>query len=109
MRGEQAVSKPVLNTWIEEDIEIPAFKPETDDQGNINLVKTTKTVKQKTYYTNPTPKMVICNDHFFVPLNPQKYIFKCNKCDWHYKSHPVTHRYLPDRGKLVHRITGEEV
>ena len=96
-----------LNEWTTEEVEIPVFKPELDEKNKrISIKATVEKVTQKVYYSNSVPRNVICSDHFYLPLNPGKYIFKCRKCDYHYKGNTLTHKYNPTTGKICFRATG---
>jgi hypothetical protein len=90
--------------WTEEDVEVPLFTPKLDEKHKrVSITQTTEKLKQKVYYAHSVPRMVICSDHFFMPLDPKKYIFKCRKCDYHYKANTLTHQYEPTKGKLLFR------
>ena len=99
-----------LNKWIEEEVEIPVMKPKINKaKGRIEFTQSKQKATQKTYYANSPQKRVVCDDHFFVLINPGKYIFKCKNCDWHKIAYPVTYRYNPETGKLTHRKTGVQL
>lgn len=99
-----------LNEWNEEEIDIPVVKPVLDKNNNrVSFEMGTQKAKQRTYYANSTPRMVVCKDHSLYPLDPKKYIFKCENCDFHYKGNTLTHKYNPDTKKLVYRSTGRNV
>jgi hypothetical protein len=93
-----------LNEWSEEDGEIPTVNPVVDEKNKrVSYEMGTQKVKQKVYYANSTPRMVICNNHFMIPLEPKRYIFKCRKCDYHFQGSTITHRYDPTTGKILFR------
>lgn len=97
-----------LNEWTTEEVEIPVFKPEVDEENKrVTITATREKVTQKVYYANSTPRRVICSDHFYLPLNPKKYIFKCRKCDYHFKGNTLTHKYNSETGKICFRATGQ--
>jgi hypothetical protein len=97
-----------LNEWAEEEIDIPVINPVVDEKNKrVSFETATQKVKQKVYYSHSTPRMVICSSHFFLPLDPKKYIFKCRKCDYHFKANTLTHKYVPETGKIVFRLNGQ--
>jgi hypothetical protein len=102
-------NKP-LNQFIEEEVEITTMTPVVDQESSRVTFKMGKEkALQKTYYASSTPKMIICKDHSYKPLDPKRYIFKCEKCDWHYKAMPVTHKYHPEDNTLRLRSNGQKV
>jgi hypothetical protein len=106
--SKQKFDKP-LEEWIDETVEIPVIEPVLNKNNQIEYKETTKKFKQKTFYSNKTPTRMVCGDHHFICVDKANYIFKCTKCDWHYKSHPITHRFDEKRGKLVHRKTNQDL
>lgn len=102
-------TKP-LNKWIEEDVSVEVTKPVMDrESGQVKLEKKTETVKQKSYYTDSTPKKMICSNHEYICLDKPRYLFKCTKCDWHFKAYPVTHKYDPETKHLTRRDNAQRV
>lgn len=92
--------------WTQEDVDVMVIKPEIDEKKKrVSFKATSEKVSQKVFYSNSPFKMLICKDHFFAPLDPHKYIFKCKKCDYHYKANTLTHKYDPTSGKIVYRKT----
>lgn len=90
-----------LNEFVEEEIEVSVLKPVIDEKTKrIKIEQTAEKLKQKVYYSHSPQRMVICGNHFFEPLDPKKYIFKCKKCDYHYKASTLTRKYNPSTGKL---------
>lgn len=99
-----------LNEWTEEEVEVPVFKPELDEKNKrVHIKATVEKVTQKTYYSNSTPRRVICSNHFYLPLDLKKQIFKCKRCDYHFKANTLTHKYNPETGKICFRATGEPI
>lgn len=90
-----------LNEFVEEEIEVNVLKPVIDEKTKrIKIEQTAEKLKQKVYYSHSPQRMVICGNHFFEPFDPKKYIFKCKKCDYHYKASTLTRKYNPSTGKL---------
>lgn len=99
-----------LNEMIEEEVDLPVSEPVIDPvNGKATFKTVVKKVKQKSYYTQSIPKMVICGKHFYEPLDSKKYIFKCKNCDYHYQARIPTHKYKPETGELVVRMTGRVI
>ena len=96
-----------LGEWTEEEIDVTVIKPIVDAKNNRVVFKTdTEKQNQKVYYSSSTPRMIICGKHFFLPLEPKKYLFKCKNCDYHYQAQIPTHKYNPITGELSHRKSG---
>ena len=75
-----------LNTFIEEEIEIPSFEPRVNEkEKRVEFIQTIKKATRKTYYSNSPSKKMICagGTHVFRCLDKGKYIFKCRNCDFH--------------------------
>lgn len=99
-----------LNEWTEEDVEVTVHKPEFDEKTKrVTITQKKEKVKQKVYYAHSTPRKIICNDHFFLPMDPKRYIFRCRKCDYRFQGSTITHKYLPDTGKIVFRLNGQSI
>lgn len=106
--SQNKFDKP-LNTWIEEEVDMPVFTPEVNEKENrVEYTQTTKKVKQKTFYSDAPPRMVVCSSHEYVCLSKPNSLFKCTKCDWHRVAPTITYRYDPETKKLIHRETGLE-
>lgn len=106
--SQDKFNKP-LNQWIEEEVEMPVFTPEVnEDEGRVEFTQTTKKVKQKTFYSDSPPRRVVCANHEYICLSKPKSLFKCTKCDWNRIALPVTYRYNPETKELIHRETGEK-
>ncbi len=99
-----------LNTWIEEEVDVPTFTPKVNEgEGRIEFEQTTKKVKQKTFYSDAKPRKVICSNHEYVPVGKKgNYKYQCIHCDWTRFALPVTYRYDPEKKKLYRRDTGVE-
>ena len=99
-----------LNEWTEEEKEIDVVKPQIDPENKRVTYKTIKQkVTEKVYYASSTPRKVICGNHFMLPFEPHKYIFKCKNCDYHFKGNTLTHKYDSQNGKILLRSTGQIV
>lgn len=99
-----------LNEWTTEEGEITVIAPEIDEKNKrISFKATKEKVTEKVYYSNSTPRMVICKDHFMLPKEPHKYIFKCKRCDFHFHANTLTHKYNPENGKICLRSNGQVV
>lgn len=97
-----------LNTWIQEEIDVPSFDPVVNEkEKRVEFNQTTKKATQKTYYAHSTPRRVVCSNHVYTCLDKPKYLFKCTKCDWHKILYPVTYKFDPETGIVTHRETGE--
>lgn len=95
-----------LNEWTVEEVDVTAITPEVDEKNKrVSFRTSIEKASQKVFYSNSTPRMVICGKHFYMPLDPHKYIFKCKKCDYHYKANTLTHKYNPDTGEILFRKT----
>lgn len=106
---QQPFDKP-LNEWIEEDVDVKVMSPIYNPQTKrVEIKEDVKRVKQKTFYSDSPASRVVCNNHFYLPFDMGKYMFKCRKCDWHRIAPPVTFQYLPDTGELIRRSSGERV
>lgn len=97
------------NKWIEEDIEVPTISPVEDKDGNIHFEKTTKVMKQRTFYADSKPTRMVCANHEYLPMDKGRYLFKCVHCDWHRIAPPVTFRYDAQTRILSYRKTGIRV
>lgn len=99
-----------LNTWIEEEVDVPTFTPEVNEkEGRVEFTQTTKKAKQKTYYSNSKPRKVMCSNHEYVPEGKLgHYKFRCIHCDWTRIALPVSYRYDKEKKKLFHRETGAQ-
>lgn len=99
-----------LNEWTEEEKEVPVISPVLNEKtGKVSFKTSTKKVKEKTMYVAAPSQMVTCSKHFFLPENPKKYIFKCKNCGFHYQARVPIHKYKPDTGEIVVRLTGRVV
>ena len=101
-----------LNEFIEEEIEIPAFEPVVNEKmKRVEFRQTTKKATRKTFYAKSTPRKLMCapGEHFFYPKDKKKSLFACNKCGFHKIAYPVTYKYYPETGQLVHKITKRSV
>jgi len=101
-----------LNTFIEEDIEIPSFEPVVNEkEKRVEFKQTTQKATRKTFYAHSEPKRIVCSGgtHEFRCIDRGKYVFKCVNCDFHKISYPVTYRFNQQSGKLTHRLTGVQV
>lgn len=101
-----------LNEWTEEEVDVTVIRPEIDEKNKRVSFKTmVEKATQKVFYSHSTPRKVICamSEHFFLPLDPHKYVFKCKKCDYHYKGNTLTHKYDPKTGKILFRKTGQPI
>jgi hypothetical protein len=95
-----------LNSWSEHETEVPVMTPVVDEKNKrVSFKMDTQKVKEKVFYASSTPRMVICNNHSFIPWNPKKYIFKCERCDYHFKANTLTHKYDPITKKILFRET----
>lgn len=98
------------NQWIEEEVEVPAFEPVVNQKmKRVEFRQTMRKATQKTFYAESKPRQLICNDHFFYPENKKKALFACNRCSYKKIAYPVTYRYNPETGKLIHRVTNKTV
>jgi len=96
-----------LNEWVEEEVDVTTFKPVLSEDKNSVVIKTgVEKIKEKVFYSQSPARMVICGKHFYVPLNPKQYIFKCKNCDYHYHARIPTHKYNPETGELSNREAG---
>lgn len=110
MAQSQLSEPPILDTWVEETVSIPVKEPQYDPEtGKTKVVETQKEFTQKSYYTNPPSRKVICAQHVYRPHDTKRYIFKCQKCAWHFQAFHPTHKYDPETGYLTHRRTGERM
>lgn len=99
-----------LNEWTTEEVDVTTISPEVDEKNNrISFRTKVEKASQKVFYSNSIPRMIICGNHFFEPLDPHRYIFKCKRCDYHYKANTLTHKYDPTSGKIVYRATGKSI
>lgn len=101
-----------LDTWVEEEVEIPAFEPVVDEKNNrVEFKRTTKKAIQKTFYSEGTTSKLVCapGQHHYFPLDKGKYLFGCTKCTWKRFAYPTSYKFDPETGQLTHRITGEPV
>lgn len=99
-----------LNEWVEEEIDIPSFKPELDEVNKrVKLVKTTEKATQRTFYSNSPSRKMVCDSHKYKLLDKHKYIFKCVNCDWHYRANPANVDFDPATGRLFFRDSGDDV
>lgn len=99
-----------LDTWIDEEVEIPSFEPVVNEQSKrVEFKQTVRKATRKTFYTKPSQRKLICNDHFFYPVDKKKCVFRCNKCGFNKIAYPVTYKYSPEDGKLTHRETRNQV
>ena len=101
-----------LNEVVEEEVEVPVVTPIIDEKNKrVSFETKTQKVKQKTFYSQSTPRRVICSKHHFVPENLKKYLFKCDNdgCDYHFQARIPTHKYNPDKGELIVRMTGRVI
>ena len=99
-----------LNTFIEEEVQIPVMKPHVNEgKKRVEFTQEMTTATRKTMYSNNKPRVVICKDHHFVGVDSKKCIFKCTKCNYHKIAYPVTYRFNKQTGKLIHRVTGNTV
>lgn len=99
-----------LNTFIEEEIEIPTITPVLNiKEKRVEFVKGTTKALQKTFYSDSPKKMVVCNDHEYICVDKGKYRFQCKNCDWTKIAYPVTYKFNEKTGKLTYRKTGIQV
>ena len=97
-----------LDTFIEEDIEIPSFEPVVNEkEKRVEFKQTTRKATRKTYYAHSKPQRVVCagGTHKFRCIDKGKYVFKCINCDWHRILYPVTYKFDEKTGIATHRIT----
>jgi hypothetical protein len=94
-----------LNTETLEEIDVTVIKPEFDGK-KVTFKTAVEKQTQKVTYVQSTPRLVICQNHFFMPSDPKKYIFKCKNCDYNYKAQIITHKYNPQTGEILFRETG---
>lgn len=93
-----------LEKWIEEDVTVPVMTPKFNpNKGRVEFKQEDKTFKQKTFYSNQTPRNVVCREHVYKCLDRGKYLFKCTKCDWHRIAPPITFKFDPKTGILEYR------
>ncbi len=93
-----------LNEFVEEDVDVTVINPVVDEKNKRVSFKTdVEKAKQKVYYAHSIPRTVVCGEHFFIPEDPKKYIFRCKNCTFHYKAQVITHKYNPDTGEIVYR------
>ena len=96
-----------LNEWIEEEVDVPSTETVVNEKENrVEFKQNTRKATQKTIYLDSKPTRVICGDHHYTCIDKAKYVFKCTKCDWHKIAFPVTYKFNPETGKLIHRETG---
>ncbi len=99
-----------LNTWIEEEVDMPVFTPKVNEAaGRVEFTQETKRVKQRTIYSDSKPTRVVCGAHEYACLDKGKYLFKCKKCDWHKFAYPVTYKFDPTTGIITYRSSGIRV
>jgi len=81
--SDQVFDKP-LNTWIEEEIEIPSMEPIIDKRGNVAGVKqrTTKATRKTHYSKLSDPQKMSCfeKDHSWYIPDPHIHIAHCKNC-----------------------------
>lgn len=103
-------SQPPLDTWIEEEVEIPSFETEVDKRGNVVSVKpSTRKGTVKTIYSNPTPEKLSCpvGKHDYRITDKHKHIASCPNCMKNRYIRPVFenirdgHIYSLDSGELI--------
>lgn len=100
------------NEWIEEEVEIPSFEPVVNEKmKRVEFRKTTRKATRKTMYAHSEPRKLLCKsgEHFFYPKDKKKSLFACNSCGFHKIAYPVTYKYNPDTGQLIHKITKRRV
>ena len=109
-RPASEFDKP-LDTWIEEEVDIPSFEPIVNEKENrVEFKRTTKKTLQKTFYSEGRSIRAVCADHHYLPVGSKgNYIFACTKCDWNRVAPPVSFKYDQETGKLTRRHTGEQV
>lgn len=102
-----------LGEWIEEEISITAKVPEVSEDGkSIKYVDKEIKATQKVMYVDPPKRTVICSHgkHDFYPQDPSRGLFACNKCDYKFKTYPVSHEFYQDetgghlRSKRTHSL-----
>ena len=109
MDKQPEFDKPT-NEWIDEDIEVKVVSPVFNEKTHtVTLKEETKTVKQKTYYADSTPAMIVCKEHVYLCVNKGKYHFKCTKCDWNRIAPPVSFKFDESTGILTRRASGVRV
>ena len=72
-----------LDTWIEEEKEIPVFMPQVDKRGNLTGLKQGKRkIIEKTMYQRVTPVKFDCGygNHNYSMKDIHRYIASCSKC-----------------------------
>ena len=88
-----------LNEWQEEEVGVKAKVPEISPDGKtFNYVEKEIKGVERVMYVDPPKRTVICprGKHDFFPRDTSKGIFSCRKCDYRYKTFPVTHTYYED-------------
>ena len=101
-------NSPPLNQWLEEEREISVMEPQINPKTEkVEFKQTTRKVQEKVYYAGGKHRVFMCTDHIFEPDDPKKYTFKCQRCSYHFKGYPPSHRYDPETRKLYNRKTGE--
>ena len=96
-----------LNTFIEEEVDMPTFTPGVDEKNNrVEFKQEMKKVKQRTIYVDSKPTRLVCSAHIYACINKGKYHFKCTKCDWHRIALPITFKFDPETGILTYRESG---
>ena len=111
MKDEKTFDKP-LNSWVEEEVEMPVFTPVVNEEENrVEFKQEMKKVRQRTFYSNAKPTRLMCADHVYACINKGKYLFKCQTrgCGWHRIAPPVTFKFDPATGFLTYRESGIRV
>ena len=95
-----------LNTWVEEEVDVPSFEPKVNESENrVEFEQTTKKATRRTFYAHSAPRKVMCASHEYLPCKGD-YKYHCIHCDWIKVGYPVTYKYDPETKKLLHRETG---
>ena len=98
-----------LNTFVEEEIDIPVTKPIINEKKKrVEFIQGTEKATQKTYYSDSKPKKIICGkNHVYECLDKGKYLFKCINCDWHHYFFPIAYKFNSKTGVVTYRKTGK--
>lgn len=93
-----------LEEWIEEDVTVPVMTPKMNPKNNrIEFKQEDQIFKQKTFYSNQTPRNVVCKNHVYRCVDKKRYHFKCKHCDWNRIAPPVTFKFDEKTGILSYR------
>lgn len=97
-----------LDTWVEEEIDIPVIEPVLNEKQEVVGIKhTTRKATQKTMYTKAVETKVSCSDgshDYFIP-DRHNHVAHCKSCKKKRLVRAVYEKVID--GHVLDRYTGE--